>query len=266
MDLGLAGRCAIVSGSSQGIGLAIARVLASEGANVVLCARTPEALAAATRELSDLPGCVTSACVDLATPSGAADVRDTALQAFARIDILVNNAGVYDFLAFEEVDDAAWERIFALNLMAAVRLSRLIAPLMRAQGWGRIVNVLSEAAAQPDTPMPHYAASKAALANFTKALSREFGRDGVLVNAVSPGPTRSPTLERFVEAAARAAGLPVQTFLERHFAETRPSMVLRRLAEPEEVGYVVAFLCSERASFVTGANVHVDGGAVGVLL
>jgi 3-oxoacyl-[acyl-carrier protein] reductase len=88
----------------------------------------------------------------------------------------------------------------------------------------------------------------------------------VLVNAVSPGPTRSLTLERFVEAAAKAAGLPVQTFLERHFAETRPSMVLRRLAEPEEVANVVAFLCSERASFVTGANVHVDGGAVGVLL
>jgi NAD(P)-dependent dehydrogenase (short-subunit alcohol dehydrogenase family) len=132
LDLGLAQCCAIVAGSSQGIGLAIARVLASEGADVVLCVRTPESLAAATRELRDLPGCVTSTCADLATPAGAVDVRDTALKAFARIDVLVNNAGVYDVLAFEDVDDAGWERLFTLNLMAAVRLSQLIVPLMRA--------------------------------------------------------------------------------------------------------------------------------------
>lgn len=263
MDLGLTGRTALVTGASRGIGKRIALALAREGCRVALCARDAVALQAAAEEAGPEAAAIVA---DLAGAEGVERAADVAIGRLGRVDILVNNVGGAAFMRpFEETTDEDWIRTIELNLLAAVRLVRRLAPGMRQRRWGRIINVASESGSQPDSFMPDYNASKAALLSLTKTLSKAFGRDNVLVNAVSPAMTRTERLDEMVaHEAARRGATPAEVLAD-FLGGLRPNIVLGRPAEASEVADVVVFLASERASFITGANIRVDGGSVSVM-
>jgi len=263
MDLGLDGKVALVTGASAGIGLAIAQRLAAEGCEVAICARNTERL---QRAAQDIGAKAWAQAADLTQAKDAAELAQALLARYGRLDILVNNAGgvahMADFLDLNETD---WEQAWQLNVMSAVRLCRLLVPTMRAQGWGRVINIASESGIQPDPFMPHYNACKAALINLGKSLSKAFAAKGVLCNTVSPAAVRTPLLEGMLSEQARARNLPLEQVIAEFLASTRPHIELKRLGEPAEIAAVVAFLASEQASFVNGANWRVDGGSVASL-
>lgn len=266
MDLGIEGRVAIVTGSSKGIGRGIAESLAAEGCHVAVCARHAEEVERAAREIQDAgaSGARTHpvAC-DLTEEEGRARLVEETLDALGPIDILVNNAGtIGEGGTFEGTSLDMWRDLFELNLFAAVDLTRRVVPHMRERGWGRVVNISSENGEQPYPDMIHYDASKGALDNFSKALSKAVAADGVLVNTVSPAFIRTPLVEAMMEEAAEARGVAVEEVIEGFLEDARPHIELKRPGRIEEVGPVVAFLCSEPASFVVGSNWRVDGGSV----
>ena len=265
MDLGLKGKVSIVTGSSQGIGFAIAQGLAAEGSRVVLNGRRRPQLEDSVALLCKQGYEAIGIPADLAEPHAAELICQEALSHFGTIDILVNSVGSFDFLPLSETLDADWEHLFSTNVLSAVRMVRVVSPVLKRQGWGRIINICSEVALAPDALMPHYTTTKAALLNLTKSLSKEFGPVGVLVNAVSPGPTWTPTIEAIFRRSAAEQGRDLSSVLEQFLKEVRPGVVLRRFCQPEEVANVVVFLASDRASFVTGANYRVDGGSVGAI-
>lgn len=263
MNLGLDGKIALVTGASAGIGLAIAQRLAAEGCEVAICARDPARL---QRAAQDIGAKAWAQAADLIQAKDAAELAQAVLARYGRLDILVNNAGGVTHMAdFLDLDETDWEQAWQLNVMSAVRLCRLLVPGMRAQGWGRIINIASESGIQPDPFMPHYNACKAALINLGKSLSKAFAADGVLVNTVSPAAVRTPLLEGMLSEQARAHNLPLEQVIAEFLASTRPHIELKRLGEPAEIAVVVAFLASEQASFVNGANWRVDGGSVASL-
>jgi 3-oxoacyl-[acyl-carrier protein] reductase len=245
MDLGLAGKVAVVTGASAGIGKASAAALTAEGASVVLNAREGEALEATARELSRAGARVVPVASDLTTAEG------------------VNNVGGPGrFAPFMELGDDEWVEVLNLNLLSAVRTTRAFLPAMQRQRWGRIINIASESGVQPDPEKPHYNASKAALLNLTKSLSKAFAADGILVNAVSPAFVMTPAVHGMIEKASREAGRGFDEEVAAFLAKKRPHIEVKRPGEPQEVAAVVAFLASERASFINGANFRVDGGSV----
>ena len=272
MDLGIEGRVAIVTGGSKGIGRGIAESLASEGCHVVICARTAEEVEATAEELragagDDADGVggpeILAITADLTKEEDRERLVERTLERFEQIDILVNNAGtVGDGGTLHETTLEMWRDLFELNLFAVVDLTRRIVPRMREQGWGRIVNVSSENGQQPYPDMIHYSASKGALDNFSKGLSKAYADDGILVNTVSPAFIMTPLVEEMMESAAEKAGEKVDTVIDDVLEEARPHIELDRPGRIEEVGPVVAFLCSDLASFVNGANYRVDGGSV----
>ena len=268
MDLGIDGRPAIVTGASKGIGKAIAEELLHEGANVTLAARTKEDLEAVANEFSSLPGTAHPVPTDVTDDRSVQSMVDSTLEQFGGLDILVNNAGILGpGDPFEEVSVTEWERVFDLNVFGVVRTTQTALPHLREGGWGRIVNIASEAAIQPDTYKPQYDASKAALVNLTKHLSKVYSKEGVLVNAVSPATSNTPLVTTLFEERAAAEGKSVEQCRQEFIEEEKPGMMdgLQRLGEPEETAAVAAFLCSERASWVTGANYRVDGGSIFVM-
>ena len=260
MDLQLRGKRAVVTGSTAGIGLAIAIDLAREGASVVVNGRTQRRVDAALAQIRDevREARVEAVAADLGTASGAqaliAQASDT--------DILVNNVGIFEAVPFERIDDASWLRLFETNVMSGERLSRHYFPRMLQRGWGRVLFISSESALQIPAEMIHYGVTKTAQLALARGLAELTTGTQVTVNSVLPGPTRSEGVGAFVEGLARQQRKDAAQVERDFLQQMRPSSLLQRFAEPAEVAHLVAFLASPLAAATNGAALRVDGGVV----
>ena len=252
MDLGISGRACVVTGASRGIGLATARALAAEGARVLLVARS---------EVEDLPPGAASLAADVTDPGAAERIVAECSDRFGQLDILVNNAGTSRSRSLDELTDDEWDEQWQLHVMASMRLMRVAAPGMASRGWGRIVNVGSSSGKRPSLSNAAYSVTKAAQHALSRVFADTYASDGVLVNAVAPGPVDTGLWLAdggLADQAAERAGVSRDEALE----AARGKIPLGRFGSPEEIADVIAFLCSERAGNVTGATWSADGGAV----
>ncbi|MCO5994263.1 SDR family NAD(P)-dependent oxidoreductase [Actinoallomurus rhizosphaericola] len=263
MDIDLSGRRALVSGSSQGIGLAIATELARAGAAVVVNGRGDDKTRHAARSITDrLPDAdVTAVAADLATAEGAAELRDRVPD----VDILVNNLGIFGARPVLEIDDDEWRRYFEVNVLSAVRLTRTYLPGMMERRWGRVLNIASDSAVVIPAEMVHYGMTKTALLAVTRGFAKAAAGTGVTVNSVIVGPTRTPGVEVFVGELV-GEDVPWDEAERRFMREHRPGSLIQRLIEPTEIGNVVVYLSSEFSSATTGGAVRADGGYVDSIL
>lgn len=258
MDLKMNGKTALVSGSTKGIGLAIASALAAEGARVIVNGRTPASVAAAVDQIR---GMVPDAKTEgFAGDLALADTTELLLQRFPEVDILVNNLGMYDPKPFEDISDDEWRRFFEVNVLSGVRLARAYLPAMRRHNWGRIVFISSESGIQIPAEMIHYGMTKTALLAVSRGIAETCAGTGITVNAVLPGPTRSAGVDEFV--AKLSNGKPFEEFEREFFRTVRPTSLLKRFATTAEVASMVAYVCSSLASATNGAALRVDGGVV----
>lgn len=263
MDLGLDGKTAIVTGGSKGIGRGIAVALAAEGCSLSICARHKEELEEAAEALRKHGVDVLPVPADLTQKKDIVELVEQTRERFGHIDILVNNAGTVGHPGtMDEVSTQEWRDLFELNVFAVVELTRQVLPAMREQQWGRIINISSENGKQPYPDMIHYNASKAALDSFSKALSKDVASEGILVNTVSPAFIMTPLVEDMMDAAAEEQGVTREEAVQQFLEANRPHIELRRPGRIDEVSGIVAFLASEQASFINGANYRVDGGSV----
>jgi NAD(P)-dependent dehydrogenase (short-subunit alcohol dehydrogenase family) len=260
MIIDLTGKRAIVTGSTSGIGFAIARGLAETGAAVVLNGRTQKNVDAAIKRLAQqVPQVkVEGVAVDLAAAAGVAAF----VKRVSETDILVNNLGIFEPKPFGEITDEDWQRFFETNVMSGVRLSRHYLSSMVSRGWGRIVFISSESALNIPVEMIHYGMTKTAQLAIARGLAQSVAGTGVTVNAVLPGPTRSEGVVDFFANLAREQGLSEEEMEKRFIAEHRPTSLIRRLATVEEVANMVVFVCSLQPSATTGTALRVDGGVV----
>jgi NAD(P)-dependent dehydrogenase (short-subunit alcohol dehydrogenase family) len=259
MNLELSGKRALVSGSTAGIGYAIAEALAREGARVVVNGRTEAAVSAARSGI----GRATGSQVDgFAGDLGTAAAADALAASFPDVDILVNNLGIFDPKPFEAIPDDDWRRFFEVNVLSGVRLSRLYLPRMRQADWGRIIFISSESGLQIPAEMIHYGVTKTAQIALARGIAETVAGTGITVNSVLPGPTRSRGVGDFVEAMSQQAGMTAAEFEADFFARARPTSLIKRFATPEEVASMVVYLASPLASATTGAALRVDGGVV----
>jgi NAD(P)-dependent dehydrogenase (short-subunit alcohol dehydrogenase family) len=259
MELGIDGRTAFISGSTQGIGYAVAATLAAEGARVVLNGRDPERVDAAVARLHDAqPGAdVTGVAADL----GDAEQVTALLGRLPEIDVLVNNVGLFGLADFESVDDDEWARYLDVNLMSGVRLSRALLGPMLDRDWGRIVFIGSESGVNVPVDMVHYGVTKAAVIALGNGLAKRTRGTGVTVNTVLGGPTWSDGVASTVEAIAAAQSAPVEAVQAAVIGQNRTTL-LERFIAPEEIAHLVAYLASPLASATNGAAVRADGGAL----
>jgi 3-oxoacyl-[acyl-carrier protein] reductase len=263
MELGLEGKVVLVTGSSKGIGRSIAAAFVREGCQVAINGRNQKELDAAAVEMRGAKGLVHVVAADVTKADEVKRTVEDTVRRFGTIHILVNNAGgVGRFATFEELTDDEWIDAFNLNVLSAVRATRAALPHMQKQKWGRIINISSESGVQPDPMMPNYNASKSALNSLTKSLSKAYGKDGILVNTVSPAFIRTPLLEGMLEQQARARGITVDEAEQALLREFRPNILLGRAGRSDETAGIVVFLASEQASFITGSNYRVDAGSV----
>jgi len=264
MDLQLTGKRAVVSGSTAGIGYAIATTLAREGAAVIVNGRTAARVDAAVGRIraEHAGATVEGVACDLGTRAGA----DRLLEAVPDADILVNNLGIFEPKAFADITDEDWLRFFEVNVLSGVRLSRHYLPGMVSRKWGRVVFISSESAVQIPAEMIHYGTTKTAQVALARGLAESVAGTGVTVNSVLPGPTASEGVATFVADMGRTRGVDAAT-VEREFFETvRPSSLIRRFATPDEVAAMVCYVCSGLASATTGASLRVDGGVIRAIL
>jgi 3-oxoacyl-[acyl-carrier protein] reductase len=270
VNLGLEGRACVVTGASRGIGRATARTLCAEGAKVLLVARTEEQLLEAADECAaageEAGGRAESLSADLNEPESAATVVAEAEQRFGQLDVLVNNAGTARRHDLEEVPDEDWYAAWELNVMAPMRLMRAAVPGMRERGWGRVVNVSSSSGKRPSPAMAEYSVAKAAELSLSRLYADRYAPDGVLINAVCPGPAKSEMWMEpggLLDQSKEMSGYSSREEALEAMESRRP---IGRMAEVEEIAGAIAFLCSERASYVAGAAWSVDGGAVQVII
>ena len=263
MDLQITGKRALVSGSTAGIGYAIARELAREGATVFVNGRSAERVATAVERLcGEVPGAdVRPATGDLACPAAI----ERLCAEVPAVDILVNNLGIFDPRPFEAISDSEWQRFFDVNVMSGVRLSRHYLPAMKAANWGRIVFISSESGINTPGEMVHYGMTKSAQLAVARGLAQSCAGTGVTVNSVLPGPTRSEGVGEFFGKLAAEAGIGLEEMERRFFAEGRPTSIIKRMIDPAEVAALVAYVCSGRAAATTGAALHVEGGIVSTI-
>jgi 3-oxoacyl-[acyl-carrier protein] reductase len=256
VQLGLGDRVCVVTGSTEGIGREVASMLADEGARVVTCGR---------REPGPGVGEAMHVALDLSLPAAPGELIAAAEQELGHVDCLVNNVGIAYQTSFEELTDEDWASMWELNVMSYVRAIQAVLPGMRGRGSGNIVNVSSTAGKRPSTGMPNYSVTKAAVLSLSRLVADVYAKDGILCNAVAPGPTASPAwlaAGGLADQAAKRTGRERDEVLE-GVGKGRP---LGRLAKPEEIAAVIVFLCSDRASYVTGSAWSADGGTVPIII
>ena len=264
MDLGLSVKHALVTGSTGGIGFAIARGLAAEGASVVVTGRTEETVDGALKRLREtMPAArLTGLVADCATAAGA----DTVFAAVPELDIVVNNLGIYGRKPAFEITDEEWRHFFEVNVMSGIRFARHYAPGMARRGWGRVVFVSSESALNIPKEMIHYGMTKTAQLSIMRGMAMELAGSGVTVNALLPGPTHTENTDRLRAERARAQGISLAEIEAGFFRDFRPTSLLKRFTSADEVANLGVYLCSEAASGTSGAAMRVDGGVVNQIM
>ncbi len=264
MNLGLQGKQAVVTGSTAGIGLAIAAVLAEEGVRVLINGRTEARVAAALDAIRQRckSADVSGIAGDLGNSEGVAQF----IEQVPETDILVNNLGIFEPKPFLEIPDADWIRFFAVNVLSGVRLTRHFLPGMLRKKWGRVIFISSESAQQIPAEMIHYGVTKTAQVALARGLAESVAGTGVTVNSVLPGPTASEGVTSFIQDMARHQGISVAEIEKQFFATVRPSSLLKRFETPEEVAAVVAFVASAQGAIINGAAVRAEGGIVRSIL
>jgi NAD(P)-dependent dehydrogenase (short-subunit alcohol dehydrogenase family) len=259
MDLQLGNKTALVTGSTAGIGNAIATSLAREGAAVIVNGRSAKAVAAAVDEMKTAArGKVSGFAGDLSDAAVAAQL----LAQHPSVDILVNNLGIFEVRAFEDIRDEDWRRFFDVNVLSGARLSRLYLPGMRQRNWGRIIFISSESGLQIPAEMVHYGMTKAAQIAVARGLAEITAGTGITVNSVLPGPTSSRGVGDFVASMAEKSGKSARTVESEFFKTARPTSLLKRFATPEEVAAMVTYVASPLSAATNGAALRVDGGVV----
>jgi NAD(P)-dependent dehydrogenase (short-subunit alcohol dehydrogenase family) len=257
MDLKLKGKLALVSGSTAGIGHAIAAALAAEGARVIVNGRSQSSVDdAVARIRAGEGGEVLGFAGDLATPAAA----EALAARFPNIEIPVNNLGIFEPKPFEDIPDEDWTRFFDVNVLSGVRLARLCLPAMKRANWGRIIFISSESALQIPAEMIHYGMTKTAQIAVARGLAESLAGTGITVNSVLPGPTKSRGVGDFVETLAKADGKSFEAFEKEFFEKVRPTSLIKRFEAPEEIAALVAYVASPLSSGTTGAALRVDGG------
>lgn len=261
MELGLRNRVAIVCASSEGLGKATASGFAREGAHVVLCARNKTKLASAAGEIRSIASAgaqVLAVSADLTKPAHIRRLVKAALKRFHRIDILVTNAGGPPVAAFLDLEDGQWQQGIDLNLMSTIRCIREVLPQMRKQQWGRIVNITSLTAKQPVDDLVISSTVRPGILGLTKVLANQYTHEGILINSVTPGFILTARQREIGEARGKKMGVSQEEYL----AQVAKAIPAGRLGSPEELANVIVFLCSDRASYISGATISVDGGLI----
>jgi NAD(P)-dependent dehydrogenase (short-subunit alcohol dehydrogenase family) len=259
MDLSLDGKLALISGSTAGIGLAIATALAQEGARVIINGRYQASVDDVVARLrSTARGEVLGFAGDL----GEAEAAEALARRYPNVEILVNNLGIFEPKAFEDIPDTDWKRFFDVNVLSGVRLCRLFLPSMKRANWGRIIFISSESAIQIPKEMIHYGMTKTAQLAVSRGLAEAVAGTGITVNTILPGPTKSRGVEDFVATLAKSEGKSFEEFEKEFFKTVRPTSLIKRFATPAEVASLVAYIASPLASATTGAALRADGGVV----
>ena len=275
MDLQLTDKLALVTGSTAGIGMAIAKNLASEGASVIVNGRSQESVDSAIESLSATQGKVMGLAADLSSAEGV----QQAIEQYPQVDILVNNLGIFEVKSFAEITDDDWQKFFNVNVMSGVRLSRAYLPKMLDKNWGRIIFISSESAMQIPQEMIHYGMTKAAQiamrpradvrrkgtrikTAIARGLAESTASTAVTVNSILPGPTRTKGVEDYLKQMAKDKGVGVEEAEKEFFAEDRPTSIIQRFIEPEEIANLVAYVASPLASATNGTALQVEGGVL----
>jgi NAD(P)-dependent dehydrogenase (short-subunit alcohol dehydrogenase family) len=262
MDLKLIGKTALVSGSTAGIGLAIADALAREGSRVVVNGRTQAAVDAAVSKLAPRARAAGGEVLGFAGDVSSEAVAAELARRHPEVSILVNNFGIFEPKPFEEITDADWRHFFDANVLSGVRLSRFYLPAMRTANWGRIIFISSESGLQIPAEMIHYGVTKSAQISVARGLAEAVSGTGITVNSVLPGPTKSRGVTEFVSELAKTRGKSPTEVEKDFFLTMRPTSLIRRFEEPEEIASLVAYIASPLSSGTTGAALRVDGGVV----